>query len=133
MNKKLIGLSLAIVVCLSLSISAFALPYGCTGILPAKQGDEEISTVTKETNADTWLVEVSVTDTEYEVQRVHAWTERGLDVNCSSPSRTISVGKEAVMDYDRIVPSVGENVTLNVDNPSYVSYTVEIEGSWSPR
>ena len=128
MKKRIIGMGMALIVCLSLSVSAmaaFMYDYEFSGTLPARQGDTEVAHVRRGTENDTWHFELQTATAG--LKKVHAWTEGGLGDNYSSPSKTFSVGSGYSVDYDVKVPSDGQNVYLNLDNPNSVAYTVDVK------
>ncbi len=63
---------------------------------------------------------------------VCAWTEGSLGNNYSSTYVQVGVGNHT-MAYDLSVPSVGDNVVLNMDNPVMTSDVVGVKGDWSPN
>ncbi len=116
--------------------SAFGATANFTGNLPANQGDNEISTVGRANNSNVYTYfKVKITSLDSGYTTVRAWTEKdGIfgGGNYSSPYNEADLNVNESISYDN-VPSKGDNVVLNLDNPVSTSSTVSVEGNWTPN
>lgn len=130
MKRKIIGFGCACILATMMTMTALAVATASfNSVLPAYQGDTEVSTVKRATTSPTWQINISSIGTG--TNAVCAWTELTDGYNLSSPYVQVSKGIK-IMKYDSL-PNVGKNVTLNLDNPVYSSSTVAVNGEWSPN
>lgn len=130
MKKKIISITLSCAVVLGLSITAFAASGDFAATLPAHQGDTEVSTIRKETEAKNFSITIDSIGTG--TDKVCAWTEGDTTgSNYSSPYNQVGVESKDISYTTQ--PKVGENVVLNLDNPVNISTSVEVVGSWTPN
>ena len=123
--------TVAMVACMS--ITAMAATADFTGNLPEKQGDTEISTVGRQ-DASVDHFTITISSLGSGTSSVRAWTEGSAGGNYSSPYNEASNGKTTnIKYYENDLPKQGKNVTLNLDNPVYMSTTVYVSGSWTPN
>lgn len=118
------------VIMMSLQLSVFAANSGpLTVYLPGHQGDIEVSTIARASNSNTF--NVNITFIGLGTDKIRAWTEGPLGKNFSNVYTQIGVGNHS-LTYTT-VPAVGTNVTLNMDNPVYLEYSVHVDFSWTPN
>ena len=129
MKKKIIALGIGCMMLLGMTMGVFAASATFSVNLPVKQGDTEVSTIKKEKTQDYFWVVINTIGSG--TNKVCAWAEGDLGANLSSPTKQIAVGGHAI-NYTSI-PNVGKRVTLNLDNPVYLTYTVAVTGSWTPN
>lgn len=127
MKRKLITIALACLLMFSLTLTVFAASSAFTAVLPAHQGDVEVSTIRKEGNASYFRISLNSSS----VDAVCAWTEDSMGRNCADPYKQVRFGMTNVNYTNK--PAAGTDVTLNLDNPVYSDSTASAEGSWSPN
>ncbi|WP_289137373.1 hypothetical protein [uncultured Brevibacillus sp.] len=116
-----------------LGTSAYAATANFEGKLPANQGDTEISTVGRTNKPDAFkYFNIKITSLDSEYTSVRAWTEGWTGSNYSNPYNEAELNVITQIAYDS-VPSKGDNVTLNLDNPVYTSSSVAVKGNWNPN
>lgn len=86
MKKKIVSITLSCALILGLSITAFAASGNFTATLPAHQGDTEVSTIRKETEAKTFSITVDSIGSG--TDKVCVWTE-GTPLEAIIPVHTI--------------------------------------------
>lgn len=118
------------VILMTLQLSVFAANSGpLTAYLPKHQGDVEVSTIARA--SDYSFFKVNITFIGPGTDKVRAWAENTIGTNLSSPYTQIGLGDNALFYTDK--PSIGTNVTLNLDNPVYLEYLVHVDFSWTPN
>lgn len=121
-------ISASLMMCMSLVVFAANEAADFEGKLPKNQGDVKVSTIKKGNKVEYFTITMTEIDG---FDRVCAWTEGSLGANYSSPFNQVHLDEEETVAYDK-VPKVGQNVSLNLDNPVKVDYTVKVAGSWNP-
>lgn len=130
MNRKLMTATLGCALAFGLSITAFAASANFSATLPANQGDTEVSTVRKATDAKNFTITIDSIGTG--TDEVCAWTEGDITgSNYSNPYNQVGIGTED-LPYTK-QPKIGENVVLNLDNPVNIPTSVDVSGSWTPN
>lgn len=118
------------VIMMTLQLSVFAANSGpLTVYLPKHQGDVAVSTIARGTNYS--FFKVNITFIGPGTNMVRAWAENPFGTNLSDPYTQIGVGDNPLTYTTR--PSIGTNVTLNMDNPVYLEYLVHVDFSWTPN
>ncbi|WP_025681599.1 hypothetical protein [Paenibacillus massiliensis] len=113
--------------------SAFGATANFSGNLPAKQGDTEISTVGRANASSSYkYFTIKVTSLGTGYTSVRAWTEGSWGGNYSDPYNEANLNASTNISYST-VPSKGDNVTLNLDNPVYSTSSVSVSGNWTPN
>lgn len=130
MRKKITAIALGCVLTLGLSITAFAASASFSATLPAHQGDTEVSTVRKATDAKNFSITIDSIGSG--TDQVCAWTEGdSTGTNYSSPYNQVGIETSSVTYTKQ--PQIGENVVLNLDNPVDLATSVKVSGSWTPN
>lgn len=137
MNKKLGVIALGAILLMATSTMVYAASAwdSFSVNLPANQGDKEVSKVTRG-SSDISHFSILISSIGGGYTAVHAWCETGLGGNVSNPFYQLGVTSPyewAVPYYDGKSPSMGTNVTLNLDNPVYTSATPSVSGRWTPN
>ena len=128
------GMSVVLVLLMSMSLTVFAATTSFSGSLPARQGDTEISKVARENeNTTKKYFTITISSLGTGTDKVRAWAETGAGINASSPYNQVGVTTTNVYYNTDSVPAKGTNVTLNLDNPVYMTTTVSVSGSWTPN
>lgn len=132
--KKVKFLAVALALTVAMAIPSFAAWVNFSGGLPEYQGDTEISTVSRQNPSNVNpSFGISIDTLGDGFTAVRAWTEsRILAVNFSSPYNQVLVGNTNTFRYTREVAQ-GTQVTLNLDNPVYISKEVAVIGDWTPN
>lgn len=134
--KAKLGLTLLIVSLFLITANAFAASHSFSAILPAYQGDVEVSTVARSNSSNSVkYFSIKLTSIDQGYTHVRAWTEKTLGANLSDPYNQVRADNSwwTVNYYADKEPSKGDNVTLNLDNPVYTSATVNVAGEWTPN
>lgn len=125
--SKAIIIGCLLLVCVSSNF--YAANESFTASLLQYQADNEVSTVRK--GYKTSYFTVTIDSIEKGANSLCVWTEDAFwGTNFSSPYYQIGHGTGNI-NYSSI-PSVGTNVTLNIDNPVYSNKTYTVKGSWTP-
>lgn len=120
---------LGCVLAFDLTMTAFAAYTGFSATLPAHQGDTEVSTVRRASNATHFTITVDSIDNG---TNVCPWTAGdSTDKNYSSPYTQAGVETKDT-SYAKL-PNIGENVVLNLDNPVDLPTFVKVSSSWTPN
>lgn len=130
MKRKLFSIIFGCILVLGLSITVFAATTSFTATIPAHQGDTETSTVRKE--SDTGYFSITIEFIGTGTDKLNAWTEGdSTGTNYSSPYN--QVGLESKNITYTLLPKIGENVVLNLDNPVDLVQVLTASGNWSPN
>ena len=134
-GKRLLAISMAIMVVMTMSITAFAATVATESFsvkLYEKQKDREVSTIARSNHSDTvTYATVTIDSIANDYTAVRAWMEKPAGANYSNPYTQIGIKKNKV-NYSK-VPDKGDNVVLNLDNPVYTTKTPLVKGSWTPN
>jgi len=131
--KKLKVLVVASAMMMIMATTAYAATATFSGILPAYQGDTEVSTVARAHDSTSYkYFTITITSLGTGYDSVRAWTENTLGGNLSDPFKQVSKNVQTNVYYTT-VPSMGTNVVLNLDNPVYTSESVSVGGTWTPN
>lgn len=133
-SKRLGIVTLGTALIMMMSVTVFASSLlawdSFEDVLPPNQGDTEVSTVAYAANKNNFNIIITSLSGGYTA--VRAWTESSFGSNYSNPYWEMSVGGNWTVPYSSI-PSLGANVTLNLDNPVSTTTTPTVKGKWTPN
>lgn len=129
-NKKLCAIIICMILVMGVTSIANAAWYSFNVKLPVNQGDVELPYIARASTSVNYFT-IKVDSISDGLTDVRAWVESKVGANLSSNTKQVSVGTTNVR-YT-YVPTAGQNVKLNLDNPVKLTITPTVKGSWTPN